>query len=155
MRWPVALPVLALMTLPLFGCGQTSSPPPVPSPPAVDPQAKQVSDAAEIIKGINEAVKSSGPLAAGVSFGVTQVGSHRVKTTMDVPASTVVQDEKAVVDFGGRKLTIEFDKGQVLLGDTEKATLPAGTKEVDVHFVGGKLTVTADGAPVSIPSTPK
>jgi hypothetical protein len=155
MRWPVALPVLALTTLPLFGCGQTSSPPPVPSPPAVDPQAKQVSDATEIIKNMNKAVESAGPLPAGVSFTATQVGSHLVKTTMDVPASTVAQGEKAVVDFGGRKLTIEFDKGQVLLGDTEKATLPAGTKEVDIHFVGGKLTVTADGTPVSIPTTPK
>ena len=85
---------------------------------------------------------------------MTQVGSHRIKTSMDVPISTSMQNEKAVINFGGRKLAVEFDTGQVFLDDNEKAKLPAGTKEVEVQFVGGKLTVKADGTALSIPSTP-
>jgi hypothetical protein len=110
-----------------------------------------VDEATEIVKSINESIKSSGPALPGVNVGVTQVGTHRVKTTMDVSVSTAFQDERAVVSFGGRTLAVEFDKGRVLLDDTEKAKLPAGTKEVEVDFVGGKLSVTADGTAVLTP----
>jgi hypothetical protein len=147
----VALPVLALITPLLFGCGQTSSPPVVPVAAPVPAPQKGVDDAAEILKSINESIKSSGPAPSGTNVGVVQVGSRRIKTIMDVIVSTVVQDERAVVSFGGRKLAVEFDKGRVLLDDTERAKLPAGTKEVEIQFLGGKLSVTADGAAVTIP----
>jgi hypothetical protein len=153
MRKQVALSLLALTTPLLFGCGQTSSPPAVPAP--VPSPQKGVDDATEILKGINESIKSSGPTPPGSTVSVTQVDSHRVKTIMDAPVSTVVQDERAVIDFGGRKLAVEFDKGRILLDDAEKAKLPAGTKEVEVQFLGGKLSVTADGAAVSIPDATK
>jgi hypothetical protein len=71
-----------------------------------------------------------------------------------VPISTAMQDERAVVSFGGRKLAVEFDTGQVVLDDKEKAKLPAGTKEVEIHFIGGKLTVKADGTALSLPDSP-
>jgi hypothetical protein len=155
MRRPIASPLLALMTLLLFGCGQTSNPPVNPGPAARDPATKGVDDAVEILKAINEANKAAGPLASGVSQGVTQVGSHRIKTIVDVSTSTVLQDERAVVSLGERKLAVEFDTGQVFLDDNEKAKLPAGTKEVEIHFMGGKLTVKADGTALSIPGAPQ
>ena len=150
MRRPIASPLLAMTTLLLFGCGQASNPPVNPGP-----AAKGVDDASEILKAVNESIKANGPLASGVTQGVTQVGSHRLKTITDVPISTAMQDERAVVSFGGRKLAVEFDTGQVVLDDTGKAKLPAGTKEVEIHFVGGKLTVKADGAALSIPGAPQ
>ena len=155
MRKQVALPGLALITASLFGCGQASSPPVVPVPAPVPTPQTGVDDAAEILKAINESIKSSGPIPSGTNVGVTQVGSHRIKTIMDVTVSTVVQDERAVLVFGGRKLAIEFDRGRVLLDDQEKAKLPAGTKEVEIQFLGGKLSMTADGAAVSIPDATK
>jgi hypothetical protein len=110
-----------------------------------------VDDATQILKSINQATKSSGPVGEGVNRSVAQVGSHRIMTIMDVPVSTVFQDEKAVVSFDGRTLTLDFDKGRVLIDDAEKAKLPTGTKEVEVRFVGGKLTVTADGTAIITP----
>jgi hypothetical protein len=46
---------------------------------------------------------------------------------------------------------VDFDKGRVLLDDVEQAKLPAGTKEVEIRYVGGKLSVTADGKVVPTP----
>jgi hypothetical protein len=157
MRMQVALSVLALITAPLLGCGQTSSPPavPAPAPAPVSSTQKGVDDAAEILKSINKSIESSGPVPSGTNVGVTNVGSRILKTIMDVTVSTVVQDDRAVVGFGGRKLVVEFDRERVLLDDVEKAKLPAGTKVVEIQFLGGKLSMTADGAAVSIPDTIK
>jgi hypothetical protein len=151
MRQQVALPGLVLITASLFGCGQTPSPPAVPA--SVPSPQKGVDDAAEILKGVNKTIDSHGPIPPGATLNVTQVGSHRLTAIMDVNVSTVVQDERAVVSFGERKLTVEFDQGRVLLDDTEKAKLPAATKEVEIRFLGGKLSMTADGVAVSIPDT--
>src|SRR4051812_39482740 len=107
MRRPVVLPVLALMTAPLFGCGRPSSPPADQGSSASDPAATKVDDAVEILKAI-EAARSVGPAAGGVNTNVAQVGSHRLKSTMDVSVSTAMQDERAVLGFGGRKLAVEF-----------------------------------------------
>jgi hypothetical protein len=153
MRTYVALFVLVLMTALPAGCGQATAPPPAGGPPASAPAADRgVDEATEILKGINESMKSSGPAGEGVNRSVAQVGSHRVMTIMDVSVSTEFQDERAVLSFGGRTLTLAFDKGQVLLDGAEKAKLPTGTKEVEVQFVGGKLSVTADGTAVVTPS---
>jgi hypothetical protein len=65
--------------------------------------------------------------------------------------TTIVRDQGAVVEFGGRKLTVNFADGEISLDGGEKAKLPAGAKEVEVRFVGGKLLVKADGADVPIP----
>jgi hypothetical protein len=141
--------LLALMTSLLFGCGQASNPPVGPGP-----AAKGAEDASEILKGINESIKASGSASAS-GQSLTQVGSHRIKTIADVPISTAMQDERGVVSFSGRKLAVEFDTGQVVLDDNEKAKLPAGTKEVEIHFVGGKLTVKADGTALLLVVEPR
>jgi|SRR5579864_604980 len=148
MRRPVALSVLALMAPLLAGCGQASNPDAGPGPKTNDQAAGGVNDATKILKEINEAIKSADPAVPGLNHGMTQVGSHRLKTSMDVSASTSFHDERAVVSFGGQTLTVEFDRGRVLLDDAEKAKLPSGTKEVEVHFVGGKLSVKADGTDI-------
>jgi hypothetical protein len=150
MRRPIASPLLALTTLLLFDCGQASNPPVNPGP-----ATKGAEDASEILKGINESIKASGPLPSGVSLNLTQEGPHQIKTIADVPISTAMKDERAVVSFVGRKLAVEFDTGQVILDDNEKAKLPAGTKEVEIHFVGGKLTVKADGAALLLGGEPR
>jgi hypothetical protein len=161
--------ILLIAALPA-GCAQESTPPaspapgpvptpavaPVPAPaPAPAPVASQpkspdtgVDDATRILKDLNASIKASGPAPPGVNQSWTQVGSHRIKTSMDVFASTELKDERAVISFGGRTLVVEFDRAQVVLDDTRKASLPAAVKEVAVQFVGGTLTVTADGTPV-------
>jgi hypothetical protein len=151
MRWPSALSLLVLMTLLPLGCGQASSPPAGPAPAAPDPAASGVNEATEILKGINESIKSEGPREVGVNYGVTQVGTHRVKTVVDAPVSSTISDERAVVTLGARKLTIDFAAGQVILDDSRKANMPAGTKEVEIRFVGGELSLKADGTAVTIP----
>jgi len=149
MRRLIASPLLALTPSLLFGCGQASNP-----PVGQGPAAKGVDDTSEVIKVIKNAQDQAAASGGGVSQNVAQVGSHRVKSIADVPISTAMGVERAVVSFGGRKLAVEFDTGQVILDDNEKVTLPAGTKEVEIHFVGGKLTVKADGTALSIPGAP-
>jgi hypothetical protein len=156
MHWPTTLFALGFTISLLAGCGQAPPPAAVPGQPASTAAAdKGVDDATEILKGINAAMKSSGPVGEGVNRSATQVGSHGVLTTMDVPVSTVFQDERAVLSFGGQTLTLEFDKGRVLLDGAEKAKLPTGTKQVEVQFVGGKLSVMADGNAVITPGASK
>lgn len=153
MRWPLTLPVFALVTLISTGCGQPSNlstgPGPTANPKTLD---TSVQDSAEILKEIN---KTSNAVPEGASQSMTQVGSHRLKTIMDVPASTAMQDERAVITFGSRKVAVEFDRGQVVFDETGKATLPPGTKEVEIQFMKGKLTVKADGAAVPMPAAPQ
>ena len=157
MRWPVALSVLGLMTLLLFGCGRSPSPPASPGPTGGGP-AKPADDPVALIKAVQAAASSGGvggASAGGTTNGVMQVGSHKLKITIDVPVSYSMQDESAVVNFDGRKMVVEFDKGRVLLDDAEQAKLPDGAKDVEVQFLGGKLAITADGAAVLTPSAPK
>jgi hypothetical protein len=155
MRIPVALTGFALLPPLLFGCGQRSSAPAGPGPSGSESADKEMADAVEILKSINKGIESRGPAAPGMNVNVVQVGTHRLKTTADVSVSTVINDNRAVVGLGGQTLAVEFDKGQILLDDTEKAKLPAGTKEVEIQYVAGKLSVTADGTAVVIPSAAK
>jgi hypothetical protein len=149
MRRLAPWPVIVLIAAPQFGCGQQSNPPAVPAPSA----QKGVDDAVEILKGVNESIKSSEPTPPGTTMGVTQVGSHRLKTVADVPTSSTINEERAVVSLGGRKLSVEFDRGQIFFEEKEKekVSLPAGTKEVEIQFVGGKISVKADGKVITVP----
>ena len=151
MRWPVTLSGLALMTWLLLGCGQASSPSAGPGAP---PDGGVI-DATKLLKAINESAKSGDPAGVGLNYGVIEMGPHRLKTIIDVPVTTLIQNERATVRFGGKTLVVEFDKGRALLDDIEKAKLPAGTKEVEVRFVDGKLTMTADGQVVLPPEALK
>jgi hypothetical protein len=114
-----------------------------------------VDEAAAILKGINESIRSGGPVPSGTNIGVVEVGPHRLKTVTDVSSSTMIRDGNAIVSFGHRTLTVDFEKGQIVLDREEPATLPAGTKEVEIRFRGGKLSATADGADVPIPGAPR
>ena len=113
---------------------------------------------AAIIKAAQAAVASGRAGAStgtgGINHGSIQVGSHTLKTVMDVPVSYVMHGDSAFVDFNKQKLVVDFGKGRVLLDDTEQAKLPDGTKDVEVQFVGGKLSITADGTAVSMPAAP-
>jgi hypothetical protein len=149
----LAFSVLVLMAPLLPGCGGSSSPPASPSPATNAPASAGVDDAVKILKGVNESLESGGPVPAGATRGVTQVGSHRLKTTIDVPMMTEFHDERAVVSFGGRRVTVAFDKGEVHVDDMLHAKLPAGTKEVEVEFLGGKLSIKADGKAMVLPGT--
>ena len=73
------------------------------------------------------------------------VGGRQVKTVADGSISSSAQDERAVVNVGGRKLAFDFAKGHVVLDDKEQAKLPATVKNVDIEHAGGKLSVKADG----------
>ena len=50
---------------------------------------------------------------------------------------------------------VEFDKERIFLDDATQVKLPSGTKEVQIRFAGGKLSVTADGADVPRPEATK
>jgi hypothetical protein len=92
---------------------------------------------------------SESPSAWANHWGESSSGPHKVKASSDVgPLLSSIQGDRAVVTLGGRKLTVEFDKGRILLDDTPQATLPAETKVVEIRYVGGKLSVTADGTDV-------
>jgi hypothetical protein len=145
-RHPMALSVVALTTVLLFGCGRESSP---------SPMDRGIKDANQILKDVNKEIKDAGPAAGGMSLNVIQTGNHRLKTSVDATLNTWVKDEKAILTFADRTLTVDFDKEQVSLDDAEKVKLPAGTKEVAVRYAAGKLTVTADGTDVPVSSTPK
>jgi hypothetical protein len=147
--------MLVLMALLPYGCGQGPGRSAAPSAPASEPAATGVNEAAEMLKGINESIKSEAPLGPGVNMGVTQVGSHRLKTVMDVPSSATIQDESGTISFGQRKVAIDFAKGHVVVDGTRTAGLPVGTKEVEVRFVGGELSLKADGKAVTFPGESK
>lgn len=76
---------------------------------------------------------------------MTLVGSHKLMTDSDVPVATAMQDNRAVVTLGQRKVTVEFDKGRILIDETDDVKLPAETKDVGIEYAGGNLKVTADG----------
>jgi hypothetical protein len=143
---PVVLPLLVLMTVLPMGCRETPSPPQANPVPTADPAA--------LIKAATAAVKAAGDSTArsssagGATQSMIHVNSNTLKLNSDVPMDSSMQGAIAVVNLGKRKLVVEFDKGRVLLDDTEPAKLPTGTKEVQINFLAGKLTVTADGTAV-------
>jgi hypothetical protein len=150
---------LALMTGLLPGCNPGSNPPTGAGPPAGGGIRQGKAENGSAAGGVKQTDlewvdrtaapgSGGGPMPPGVNRIINGSGSHTFKATMDVSVSSDMEGERAVIDFGGRRLVIDFDKRQVLLDGLERAKLPAGTKEVEVQFVGGKFSMTADGAAV-------
>lgn len=100
-------------------------------------------------------VNASENLAPTNHSAENQSGAYKVKTNTDVPLNSWIQGERATVNFAGRKIVVEFDKERILLDDATQVKLPSGTKEVQIRFAGGKLSVTADGADVPRPEATK
>jgi hypothetical protein len=75
-----------------------------------------------------------------------EVGKHRVTISMDASFGTATQDEGVTITFVSRKLEINFATLRIALNGAEIAKLPANTKEVEVQYTSGKLTVSADGS---------
>ena len=80
------------------------------------------------------------------------VGGYTIATALDVPMSQNMQDQVAVLNFGGHKLAVNFDNQQLILDDSEPVALPSGSKDIKVEFLGGKLIVKAGEATVLSPS---
>jgi hypothetical protein len=78
----------------------------------------------------------------------TVVGGRQVRAVVDNPAFVSSEGGAAVITSGGRKLVVEKDR--ILLDGKEQVKLPAEAQKVDIEYVGGKLTVTADGVPVEV-----
>jgi hypothetical protein len=129
-----------------FGCGQTQGPPAGPSqPPAQSgPSAEEV---AAIVKATQDAASKGGAAASG-AFGASatvQVGNHKLSIHADVPANVVGSSNHLVADIQGRHLDVDFENSRVMLNEAEYAKLPAGTKDVEIEFLSGNLTVKAEG----------
>jgi hypothetical protein len=147
------LSVVTLVAPLAFGCGPSAK---SPSSGGITVSggtttAPPTSDVAPFVLDIPP---PSGP-AGGINYSSTQVGSYKFTSRMDVPVSTSMQDETVLVRFGERKLAIDFDKRRASLDDAEPITLPADTKDVEVEFLGGKLSVKVNGISVTMPGSPK
>jgi hypothetical protein len=108
-------------------------------------------DAASANPGPIEWVKAADNRGSTNHFAQSSSGPHKVTARTDVPLSSWIQNDRAVVTFGGRKLVIEFANDRLILDDRAQAKLPAGTKEIEIRYAGGKLSVTADGVDVPRP----
>jgi hypothetical protein len=160
MRLSLGLGAFPLLAVLASGCGQ----PPEQATDAGQPSAPGAAEAnadeviAKTLKAVAEkggsATATSSP-AGGLNNNSISVGSRTIRTATDVPTNTMVQNSTAVIEFGGKKLEVEFEKQRILLDGTEQAKLPAGAREILVQSVGGKLTVTADGAALIPPSAAK
>jgi hypothetical protein len=93
-------------------------------------------------------VKAAENLAPVNHFAESSSGPHTVKVSTDVPHYASIQGKLSTATFAGRKLVVDFDTNRILLDDVPQATLPSGTKKVEIRFAGSKLSVTADGADV-------
>lgn len=129
--------VLALAS----GCGRAPAPAPAPGASG--------EDTAAFFKGVEETISSGGGASfsgGGVAnFSSIQFGTHRLITRADVSVTTVTKDETVNITLGKQSVAVAFDKGTIVVDGTERGTLPAATKVVDVEFLAGKLTVKADG----------
>jgi hypothetical protein len=125
-----------------FGCGQTQSPPAGPSQPPTQ-SGPSAEDVAAIVKATQDAASKGGGASATV-----QVGDHRLRVHADAPVNVVGSNNHLVVDIQGRHLDVDFENSRVMLNEAEYAKLPAGTKDVEIEFRSGNLTVKADGKEV-------
>jgi hypothetical protein len=132
MRSPVALGVPAVILALLFGCSQGSS-----------PTSKSLRPVAWVSASENESLERMNHHAD------SRAGPHTLKVHTDVPHYTWIQGPRAGSSFDGHELVVEFNTERVLLDNTPAAKLPTGTKEVEIRFAGGKLSITADGADVA------
>jgi hypothetical protein len=83
------------------------------------------------------------------------VGGNSLATALDVPMSQTMQDEVAVLGFGGHKLVVDFGKRDLVFDNSEPVKFPADAKDIKVEFVGGALTVKAGEATVLGPISSK
>ena len=132
-----------------FGCGQTQSPPAGPSQPPTQ-SGPSAEDVAAIVKATQDAASKGGGAASGTfgSSATVQVGDHKLSVHADAPTSVVGSNNHLVADIQGRHLDVDFENGRVMLNEAEYAKLPAGTKDVEIEFRSGNLTVKADGKEV-------
>jgi hypothetical protein len=75
-------------------------------------------------------------------------GDHKLTFRADALARVIVSNNHGVVDIPGRYLDVDFENGRVVRNDAEYAKRPAGTKDVAIAFLNGKLSVKADGKEV-------
>jgi hypothetical protein len=73
----------------------------------------------------------------------TTVQGRDIVATIEGPGSVSPRENSATVQFAGKRLVIE--KERILLDGTVKVTVPADTRKIEVEFIGGKLTIAADG----------
>lgn len=77
-------------------------------------------------------------------------GGRSVKVEADVSnSSSNINNDRAEIVLDNQKLVIEFASDQITLDGKEYAQLPSGTKEIDIQFNSGKLTILADGSEVT------
>jgi hypothetical protein len=136
MRSLVALGIAAVALPVLFGCSRGPGPRSQTLPPIAW-------------------VKASENQAATNHYAESHSGPYGIKAHADVPMSSAIQNDQAVVEFSGHRLVVEFGKGQIVLDNTPPVNLPAGTKDIEVWFAGGKLSVTANGTDVPRPEASK
>ena len=131
-----------------FGCGQTQSPPAGPSQPPTQ-SGPPAEDVAAIVKATQDAASKGGGAASGAIGNTTvQVGDHKLRVQADAPANVVGSKNHIVADIQGRHLDVDFENGRVMLNEAEYAKLPAGTKDVEIEFRSGNLTVKVEGKEV-------
>jgi hypothetical protein len=148
--------MLISVGLTLAGCTHEPKPIPTPAPSASGPATGGTNPGgADAIARTVQQAMANGPVAPGTNRGTVQVGSHKLVTTFDVPVTTAMEGERAVLRFGKQSLVVDFAKGQILVDDAERAKLPAGTKDVEVQFANGALSAKADGNPVLTPPASK
>ena len=92
------------------------------------------------------------PDARAVNRASIKVGGYTITTALDVPMSQSMQDQSAVLSFGGHRLLVEFDSQRLTWDEAPPVGLPPGTKEVDVQFTRGDLVLKADGILIPAPT---
>ena len=89
----------------------------------------------------------------GQSASQVTVNGRQVKATADVAVRINFQGDVAMVKLDERTVAVDFGKNSIVVDEKEHAKLPAASKVVEVRFLEGKLTFSADGA--NIPAITK
>jgi hypothetical protein len=92
-------------------------------------------------------VGGCGPQAAGRAILSTKLPGREVKATLDGNGFISGTETSATINSGAGKIVVEQES--VKLDDVELAKLPADAKLVEVDYIAGKLTISADGKPVA------
>lgn len=102
-------------------------------------------------QSVSVSSRQAGSRGSTVNRSSIDVGKYRITTVVDVPMSQSMQDQRAVLTVGEHTLIVDFDKQRLTWDNQKPVNLPAGTREIEVEFIGGKLDLKADGAPVTPP----
>jgi hypothetical protein len=139
--------LLGLVTASVIGCARS---------PSSEGSAPPAPGAIQDMPDINAAIKSaSAPVPGANQHTVTVIGKHTVTVATDVAAGTSGNDDQMTVTFGSHKIVFDFAKQRILLDNDEPRNMPADAKQVNLQYVGGKLKVTIDGQPASLPESPQ